>query len=123
MGFLYRAIKNSRQPKRGAQARRNISLAPIAFAVGELRCTKDKLGSNDPPSRRAGRGSEILTTKLHYPGSGFEPGVGEKASLRGEHTGYCAFNFVRRDAFHVASIRWWTRVRTFKLQRYIACRF
>jgi hypothetical protein len=42
--------------------------------------------------------------------------------MRSEHIGYRAFNFVGRDAFHVASIRWWTRMRAFELERNVACR-
>ena len=40
-----------------------------------------------------------------------------------EHAGYCPFNFVTRDAPHVACARWLLRVRTLELQRDVARRF
>ena len=40
-----------------------------------------------------------------------------------EHAGYCPFNFVTRDAPHVACARRLLRVRTLELQRDVARRF
>jgi len=63
-----------------------------------------------PAFAQSRHGNEILMTKIRYSGSGIERVCGGKASLRGEHVGYCTFHFITRDAFHVASIRWLVRL-------------
>src|SRR5207237_6552420 len=95
MGLLYRATENSRQSGRGAEARRNFSVNE-AFALAEQR--------------------------TGAPCSAQVPSLCSVSSLCSKHARYCRFNFVTRDACHVASARWLLRMRAPELQREVAWR-
>ncbi len=94
-----------------------------AFLMGlPYRATKN--------SRQSGCGTEAgrdisLAQLLSHSALGNDEDilVCRRSSRAFEHAGYCMFNFVTRDALHVASARWLLRMRARELQRDVACRF